>query len=50
MTRTPGAHMYVPVELGMDYADPHNFFLTPWVHGVFCSHWVLEKYEKLEKL
>lgn len=29
MTRTPGVYMYVPVELGMDYADPHNFFLTP---------------------
>lgn len=43
MTRTSGAGMYVPVELRMDYADPHKISLTPSVHGVFCSHWVLGK-------
>lgn len=34
MTRTPGAYMYVPVELGMDYADPHNFFFDTL--GTWC--------------
>lgn len=44
-----GTCMYIPVELGLGYADALRTSLTPQVCGVFCSQWILRKDEKLEK-